>query len=380
MGAGPVPIPQMVANANGVVINHLGSTMNQVIDRVILMAQYAFQTRSDKIFGISGPSTAAMEMGITNLLWPGRKALVLELGIFSARFRELAEGVGADVISLKSDGLTPTSVEQVREVLEREGDIDLLTIVQGETSCGIRNIWLQEIAAVANQFGVLVVVDAVCTLTTIPLEMDDWGVDCVVTGGQKGLSSIPGVSLIAFSERAWEVVESRKTRCPHWCLDARRALNFWSLKRYHYTAPVPGILAMHEALRLICQETLAVRFKRHHESSRALQAGLEAMGLKLYVPHEYRLNSVIAIEVPTTVDIPKMLQHMISHFHVEISAAFGLSIVRIGQMGEQCRHHNLHKVLYATGMSFLGNGVSVDVANGMSRLEERLAFSRMGKR
>ena len=104
------------------------------------------------------------------------------------------------------------------------------------------------------------------------------------------------------------------------------------------------------------------------------------MGLKLYVPHEYRLNSVIAIEVPTTVDIPKMLQHMISHFHVEISAAFGLSIVRIGQMGEQCRHHNLHKVLYATGMSFLGNGVSVDVANGMSRLEERLAFSRMGKR
>jgi alanine-glyoxylate transaminase / serine-glyoxylate transaminase / serine-pyruvate transaminase len=377
MGAGPVPIPQMVANANGVVINHLGSTMNQVIDRVVLMAQYAFQTSSDKIFGISGPSTAAMEMAITNLLWPGRKALVLELGIFSARFRELAEGVGAEVVSLKPNGMTPVTALMVRKYLEQDQDIDLLTIVQGETSCGIRNVELQQIAAVAREFGVLVVVDAVCTLTTIPLEMDEWGLDCVVTGGQKGLSSIPGVSLIAFSAKAWEVVENRKTRCPHWCLDGRRAYSFWSLKRYHYTAPVPGILALHEALRLICQETLGRRFKRHHQSSCALQEGLLAMGLKLLVPHEYRLNSVIAVEVPASVDIPDMLQRMIDNFHVEISASFGLSAVRIGQMGEQCRHHNLHKVLYATGMSFLGSGVSVDIARGMSRLEEYLAQNRM---
>lgn len=85
MGAGPVPIPHAVAQANSVVINHLGETMGRVIDRVKKMAKYAFQTESDKIMGVAGPSSAAMEMGITNLLWPGRKALGLQNGTFSER-------------------------------------------------------------------------------------------------------------------------------------------------------------------------------------------------------------------------------------------------------------------------------------------------------
>ena len=75
MGAGPVPIPHAVAQANGVVINHLGETMYRIIDGVKKMAQYAFQTSSSKLMGVAGPSSAAMEMGITNLVWPGKKVL-----------------------------------------------------------------------------------------------------------------------------------------------------------------------------------------------------------------------------------------------------------------------------------------------------------------
>jgi len=203
--------------------------------------------------------------------------------------------------------------------------------------------------------------------------MDAWGIDVAITGGQKGLSSIPGVSLLAFSPAAWEAVEDRQGPRPHWTLDARRAQRFWGHQQYHYTAPVPGILALHEALRLICEETLERRFRRHALSSAALQAGLQAMGLELYVPEEHRLPSVVAIAVPDGIDDAAVRRNMSTVYGVEIAGAFGLPIVRVGQMGEQCRCHNLFKVLYALGMSFRRQGANLDVSRGMVELEERLA-------
>ena len=113
--------------------------------------------------------------------------------------------------------------------------------------------------------------------------MEDWGIDAVITGGQKGLSSIPGVSLVAFSERAWQSIRNREDTLRHWCFDAQLADQFWYKKSYHYTAPVSGILAIHEALRLICNETLPARINRHMKNSNALQKAIEGMGLQLHV-------------------------------------------------------------------------------------------------
>ena len=373
MGAGPVPISHAVSRANGVVINHLGETMDAVISNVKLMGRYAFQTVSDKIIGVSGPASAAMEMGITNILWPGRSVLALSMGTFSGRMAEMAEGVGADVTVLESSGIAPVRLEQVREALSKER-FDVVTLVQGETSCGVEMKCLPEVAQLAKEHGALLVVDAVCTLTTMPMQMDEWGVDIAIAGGQKGLSSIPGVSLIAFSDDAWQTIESRKARQSHWCLDAVRAQTFWGSQQYHYTAPVPGILALHEALRQICEETLPLRFERHRISSIALQAGIEAMGLRLFVPIKDRLNSVVAICTPKDTDSAQIRKIMSNRFNVEISGAFGLDIMRIGQMGEQCRSHNLFKVLYALGMSCRQKGVDLDVSLGMAELESNLVI------
>jgi len=248
----------------------------------------------------------------------------------------------------------------------------VVTLVQGETSCGVCNYNLPEIAAFCKSQGALVILDAVCTLTTMPMWMDQWEVDVVITGGQKGISSIPGVSLIAFSKTAWDVIIKRQAPMPHWCFDARKAHRFWGEQQYHYTAPVPGILAMYEALRLICEETLQKRFQRHKRSSEALQAGIEAMGLNLFVPTEIRLNSVVAIDIPKGIDGFKVRKTMADKFNVEISGAFGLDIIRIGQMGEQCRSHNLFKTLYAMGMAFRTQGFEVHLSKGMAALEQVL--------
>jgi aspartate aminotransferase-like enzyme len=375
MGAGPVPIPQAVAQANGVIINHLGPTMDRVVQNVKQLAAYAFQTRSDKLIGLAGPASAAMEMAVSNLVWPGRKVLCLKSGTFSGRLGEMAEGVGGEVSYLESEPGRPVTLEEVRDALSKQR-FDVITMAHGETSCGVKMVELPEICRLAKEQGVLTIVDSVVTLTAMPVHMDEWGIDVGLTGGQKALSSIPGVSLCAFSADAWRTVEARPQPRPHWCYDALRAQRFWGAQQYHYTAPVPGVLALHEALRLVAEETLEKRFLRHEMSSLALQAGLEAMGLSLFAPKDVRLSSVVAVSLPEGVDSARVREYMTKVFRVEISGAFGLNIVRIGQMGEQCRSHNLFKTLYALGMSFARHGVKLDVAKGMAALERGLAGDR----
>lgn len=371
MGAGPVPVSQKVAMANSVVINHLGDTMSQVIERVRLMSQYVFQTRSKHILGVAGPGSAAMEMAITNLVWPGRKVLCIQNGFFSARLAEMAERNGGEVSVYDvplGEGADPDQVE----ALLQTGGFDVLTIVQGETSCTVWNQQLAGITRLARKYNVLSVVDAVCTLSTMPLEMDNWQVDVVITGGQKGLASIPGVSLIAFSDHVWPTIMNRTAPMPHWCLDARLARQFWEEKGYHYTAPVSGILALHEALRQVCLETLEIRFARHQLCSLALQSSVQAMGLSLFVDSPSRLNSVVGITLPHGVDAKTVLTTMSDLYKVEISGSFGLPIVRIGQMGEQSRAHNLFRTVHALGMSMKHAGANMDIPAAMAALERSL--------
>jgi aspartate aminotransferase-like enzyme len=371
MGAGPVPIPPRVAAANSIVINHLGDTLAQVIEQVKAMARYVFQTESMHILGVAGPGSAAMEMAVINLVKPGSKVLSICNGFFSDRLAEMAERVEGDVIRMQVPEGTGVSPEEVEKLIKQHRP-QVITIVQGETSNTVYNRALPEIGAMAKKYDCMVVVDAVCTLSTMPLEMDDWGIDAVITGGQKGLSSIPGVSLVAFSENAWKYIDARQDRLRHWCLDAKLADQFWYKKSYHYTAPVSGILAMHEALRLICIETLGGRFERHETCSQALQAGIEAMGLSLFVEPSARLNSVVGINLPEAVSSTQLLKTMSQRYRVEISGSFGPPIVRIGQMGEQCRSHNLFRTLHALGASLASLKYKVDIPVGMAELERRL--------
>ncbi len=371
MGAGPVPIPARVAAANSIVINHLGSTMSQIVEQVKRMSSYVFQSEHARILGVAGPGSAAMEMAVVNLVEPGDVVLSVCNGYFSNRLAEMSERAGADVIRLQVSGEQAVSVEDVKVHIETHRP-RVLTIVQGETSNTVCNHTLPEICRLAREHDCLIIVDAVCTLSTMPLEMDAWGIDAVITGGQKGLSSIPGVSLIAFSPRAWQSTLERKTPMRHWCLDAQLANRFWYGKSYHYTAPVSGVLALHEALRLVCNETLPKRFARHLRSSKALQAGIEGMGLTLSVAEAHRLNSVVGINLPSGLESAALLDHMSSVYRVEISGSFGTDIVRIGQMGEQSRAHNIFRTLHALGSSMQSLGVSLDVPSGMSALESTI--------
>jgi aspartate aminotransferase-like enzyme len=245
MGAGPVPIPPRVAAANSIVINHLGETMNKVIEQIKEMGRYVFQTTSSHVMGVGGPGSAAMEMAISNLVHPGDKVLCICNGYFSHRMAEMVSRVRGEPVVLQVANNEQADVEVVAKAL-RTTNFDSITLVQGETSNTVCNRDLNQIARLAKEHGCLIIVDGVCTLSTMPFEMDKWGVDAVITGGQKGLSSIPGVSLLAFSDKAWKEKVNARTEMPfHWCLDAQLADKFCNQKSYHYTAPVSGLLALH---------------------------------------------------------------------------------------------------------------------------------------
>ena len=163
--------------------------MAKIIEQVKEMARYVFQTRTKWVLGVAGPGSAAMEMAISNLAWRGSRVLSIRNGFFSARMAEMATRVGADVATLEVADRAVASLDEIADAIARERP-EIVTIVQGETSNTVWNRDLRDIAALAKAAGALVVVDAVCTLSTMPLEMDAWGIDAVITGGQKGLSSI----------------------------------------------------------------------------------------------------------------------------------------------------------------------------------------------
>jgi aspartate aminotransferase-like enzyme len=123
-------------------------------------------------------------------------------------------------------------------------------------------------------------------------------------------------------------------------------------------------------------ETLPNRFYRHLHCSEALQAGIEALGLQLLVPKQHRLNSVIGIVTPRQVSADVVRTHMSRVHRVEISGAFGLNILRIGQMGEQSRAHNLFRTLHALGASMQTAGADLDLPAGMAELERFLSQPR----
>lgn len=363
MGAGPTPIVPEVARAGGLLVNHLGPTMRAVLGSIQEMARYVFQTRSPYVLGFAGPGSAGLEMAAANLVGEGDRVLSLIQGTFSSRFSEMASACGAEVVELRAEPGGAVPLGQVAAALAA-GPFALVSTVQGETSAGSCNPWIDELAQLCREHGALLLVDAVCTLSTMPLPMDAWGIDVVVTGGQKGLSSVPGVSLIALSESAWARVLERPRPIPHWVFDLQRAWGFWGENRYHYTAPVPGLLALHAALRLICQEGLEARYARHTRSSSALQAALGAMGLTLFAPPETRLQSVLAINTPPGVDADALRAHMEDVHKVQIAGAFGLDIFRIGQMGEQCRPEALRRTVeaLADALGRQGHPVELDVA------------------
>ena len=358
LGPGPSEVhPRVLRAMSTPLVGHLDPDFVALMEEVKELLRATFRTANRLTLPLSATGSAGMECLLVNLLEPGDHAVILVNGVFGGRMAEIARRAGAEVTTVEVPWGEVFDAERVGAALELAANRGtrqprVLAVVHAETSTGARQP-LEELARLAHRHGALFVVDAVTSLGGCPLEVDAWGIDACYSGTQKCLSCPPGLSPVTFGEAALERIRQRTRPVQSWYLDLSLIEQYWSDARvYHHTAPVSMVFALYEALRLVHEEGLDVRFHRHALHSRALVAGLEALGLEMAVAVPHRLPMLNSVRVPAGVDEGAVRTRLLERFAIEIGAGLGPwkgRVWRIGLMGESSTPANVLLVLAALG-------------------------------
>lgn len=361
MGPGPSDVSARVLKALGApTVGHLDPEYLVIMDETRQMLRQVFQTQNEMTLAISGTGSAGMEACICNLIEPGDEMLVCINGVFGGRMKDVAERYGATVHTVEADWGQGIAPEQIEAALKAHPGVKAVGIVHAETSTGEHQP-LDEIAGIVREHGALLVVDAVTSLGGINVPIDELGIDACYSGTQKCLSCPPGLAPVTFSDKAVDVIGSRKSKVTSWYLDLTMLRNYWGSDRvYHHTAPINMTYALRESLQIILEEGLQNRIARHEQNHRMLRAGLEAMGLS-YIP-EHSLTTLNAVHVPEGVDDATVRSRLLKEYGIEIGAGLGPfkgKAWRIGLMGSSSTQRNVTLILSALEsiMSDLGHAV-----------------------
>ncbi len=350
LGPGPSNVaPSVLKAMSQPLVGHLDPVFVQMMEEIKSMLRSVFLTKNDMTFPISGTGSAGMEFCFVNLVEPGDDVIIGVNGVFGTRMVDVAERCGARVTKVEAPWGRIIEPAQIAEALKKVKP-KLVAIVHAETSTGALTP-VEEISKLAHDAGALFVLDTVTSLGGVPLRLDDWGVDAVYSGTQKCLSCPPGLSPVSLNSRALAVATSRKKKVQSWYLDVNLLASYWGQDRvYHHTAPITMNYGLHEGLRLILEEGLENRWRRHEETYLALKKGLAGMGLELASQEGHQLWSLNAIRVPEGVDEAGVRKKMLTDFNIEIGAGLGPlkgKIWRVGLMGENSRKENVETFLAA---------------------------------
>jgi len=350
LGPGPSMVHPLVLQAMATpLLGHLDPAFLKLMDEIQALLRYVFQTENFLTIPVSGTGSAAMETAVVNMVEPGERALICINGYFGARIAEMAQRYGAEVRTINKAWGEVFSPEEIEQALH-EFPARVVAIVQAETSTGALQP-LEEIINLVHAHGGVIIVDAVTSLGGIPLKVDEMGIDICYSGTQKCLSSPPGLGPITLGPRALERLENRKTKVPSWYLDLTMVQKYWGQERtYHHTAPITANYALYESLRLVAEEGLEARWKRHRENAEFLWDGLANLGLNCYVPIEHRLPSLTSVKVPDGVDEAWLRKELLEGYNIEIAGGLGElkgKIWRIGLMGYSSSRENVKELLYA---------------------------------
>jgi alanine-glyoxylate transaminase/serine-glyoxylate transaminase/serine-pyruvate transaminase len=359
LGPGPSPVDDRILSAMAApVLGHLDPLFLQCMDDVQSLLRYVFETENRVTIPISATGSAGMEAALVNVIEPGDEVVVCIHGVFGERMRDIVERSGAKAIVVEAKWGEAIDPGKIESALKSSSQPRALSIVHAETSTGVLQD-LSGLAEMAHEHGALLIVDAVTSLGGHPVGIDRNGIDICYSGTQKCLGAPPGLSPITFNEQALDRIRSRKSKVQSWYLDITMVERYWGEDRtYHHTAPISMNYALREALRLVYEEGLETRWRRHELNHRALVAGVEAMGLSMAVAADKRLWSLNAVSVPEGVDDARVRTRLLDE-NIEIGGGLGPlkgKIWRIGLMGSGSTRENvllvldaLHRALNAAG-------------------------------
>ena len=303
MGPGPSTVPARILNAiSAPTLGHLDPQYIQYMDETCDLIRQVYGTKNLLTFPVSGTGMAGMETVIANLIEPGDEAIVCINGVFGGRMKDNLERCGATVHTIDAPWGETFTKEHIADAVSKFPKAKLLGIVHAETSTGAHQD-LKGMGDICHDADTLLAVDAVTSLGGHEVQVDQWGIDAIYSGTQKCLSCPPGLSPVSFSQRALDVIDSRKTKCKSWYLDVSMLKNYYTGeggRAYHHTAPINMVYALREALAIVLEEGIENRIARHREMHLLLRAGLEKLGLT-YIPKE-SLCTLNCVATPDGID------------------------------------------------------------------------------
>jgi len=327
---GPTPVPpEVLAAISQPIIHHRGPDFKPIYERSLTRLREVFRTDQDVlVFGAAG--TGAMESAVANLCSPGERVLVVSAGHFGERWRSIASAYGAEVEALEYEWGEIPSAEDVAARLQELGGAKAVFITHSETSTGVV-CDLQSLAAAVSEQGALSVVDAVSSLGAVPLEMDEWGLDVVISGSQKALMAPPGLATAAVSPAAWEQVE--RSTLPSFYFDWQRTRKAQEQLDSAFTPAVSLIVALDVALGLLLEDGLENAFERHVRLGRACRAGIKAMGLELYSPDDDSAAVLTGALTPEGIDAVALRLALRDRHGITIAGGHGELVSRLFRIG-----------------------------------------------
>jgi aspartate aminotransferase-like enzyme len=332
---GPTQVPPEVMVAQAApMINHRGPEFSALMKRVTLRLQYFFQTEAP-VLTYAASGTGGQECAIVNVFSPGDHVAAVIIGNFGTRLAKIAEAYGLQVTRIEfpwGQAADPSVVEaRLKEIAPFKG----VLMTHNETSTGVTND-IQTLAARVRRLNpeALIIVDAVSSLSSIPLEMDAWDLDVVLTGSQKGWMTPPGMMMIAASPRAWEA--HKTATLPRFYFDwssARKHLANWQ----HAATPAVSLFyALDVALEMMLAEGREAIFARHASAGHYVRQRVQALGLQLLADPRYASNTVTAIPTPEGIDTKVLLKKLREEDHIVLAAGqdhMKGKIFRIGHLG-----------------------------------------------
>lgn len=281
---GPTPIPDRVRLAMAEpMIHHRKPDFKEAMAECQTFLRQLFGTEQP-VLPLSCSGTGAMTAAVHGLFDQGEKVLVAEAGKFGERWSHIARVRGLETVTLSAPWGQAVTADRVAEALDTHPDIKGVLIQISETSTGAMHP-IQSIAAVTRRRKTLLVADGISAVGISPAPMDEWGIDCLLTGSQKGLMVPPGLALLALSERAWRRAESVAPSCFYFNLPKERAncLKNQTL----FTSPVSLILGLREALRMLFELGLPTVYRKQWALTQMARTGIRALGLDLFAPDHF---------------------------------------------------------------------------------------------
>lgn len=330
---GPTPVPESVLQALAKhPIGHRSKGFSAIFAEVTEKLQWLAQTKND-VFIYTASGTGAMEGAIANTVSPGDKVLTLEIGKFGERWTDLAKTYGAETLTLKAEPGENISPADLEKTLKENPDIKVVALTHSETSTGTAND-VETLCKIIKDHGALIVLDAITSLGCMPIKTDDWGIDVLVSGSQKGFMIPPGLSFIYVSQKAYEYKENCKSPSLYFCWKA--AKKSLEANTTPYTPNVSHIIALNVAMDMMKEEGLENIFARHKKLRDGLRAAIKALGLGLLTKDETASCAITAIYPPEGVSVPDIRSKFTKDWDIVVAngqANLKDKIFRMGHLG-----------------------------------------------